>query len=73
MKSANFLKIIFILFKEKMLTVKAIIKSSKRSLEYIYFACLGVCLFVSNRRQNAINDRAQILCGTYHGPEKVYE
>ena len=35
----------------KWLTDKAIIKSSKRSLEYIYFACLGVCLFVSNRRQ----------------------
>ena len=27
---------------------------------YIYFACLFVCPFVSNKRQN---DRAQILCG----------
>ena len=27
-------------------------------------ACLGVCLFVSNKPQNGWTDRTQILCGT---------
>ena len=35
---------------------------------YMYFACLGVCRFVSNKRQNGIADRAQILCVTSHDP-----
>ena len=30
----------------------------------IYFACLSVCPFVSNKRQNDWIDRAKILCGT---------
>ena len=28
------------------------------------FVCYGVCLFVSNKRQNSWTDRAQIFCGT---------
>ena len=35
---------------------------------YMYFSCLGVCRFVSNKRQNGIADRAQILCVTSHDP-----
>ena len=31
---------------------------------YINLACLSVCLFVSNKRQNGWTDRAQIFCGT---------
>ena len=31
---------------------------------YRYFACLSVCPFVSNKRQNDWIDRAKILCGT---------
>ena len=36
-----------------------------RNLVYlnIYLACLFVCLFVSNKRQNGWTDRAQPLCG----------
>ena len=33
---------------------------------YIYFACLGVCLFVSNKRQNVWTNWVLILCGTSH-------
>ena len=38
----------------------------KSSLIYLYInsACLFVCLFVSNKRQNGWTDRAQIFCGT---------
>ena len=35
---------------------------------YMYFDSLGVCRFVSNKRQNGIADRAQILCVTSHDP-----
>ena len=35
---------------------------------YMYFSCLGVRRFVSNKRQNGIADRAQILCVTSHDP-----
>ena len=31
---------------------------------------VGVCLFVSNKRQNGWIDWAQILCGTSHGPKE---
>ena len=37
---------------------------------YIYFACLSVCPFVSNKRQNGGTDRAKILCGTSHDPRE---
>jgi len=43
---------------------------------YLYrnSACLSVCLFVSNKRQNGWTDRAQILSGTLHNPAgKIYE
>ena len=30
---------------------------------YILFLSMGVCLFVSNKRQNGWTDRIQILCG----------
>ena len=33
---------------------------------YINLACLSVCLFVSNKRQNRWTDRAQIFCRTSH-------
>ena len=36
----------------------------------IYFACLSICLFVSNKRQNSWTDRVQILYGT---SRKVHE
>ena len=34
------------------------------------FVCLGVCLFVSNKRQNGWTDRAQIFCGTSKDPRE---
>ena len=41
---------------------------------YINLACLsvcfGVCLFVSNKRQNGSTDRAQIFCGNSRYPKK---
>ena len=42
---------------------------------YIYFACLFVLMFVSNKRQNCWTERAQILCGTSRDPSpgKGYE
>ena len=33
-------------------------------------ACLFVCLFVSNKRQNGWTDRAQIFCGTSRDPRE---
>ena len=38
---------------------------------YIYFACLFICLFVFNKRQNGWTDRDQILCGTSRDPSEV--
>ena len=35
---------------------------------YLYITCLGVCFFVSNKRQNGLTDPAQIFCGTSHDP-----
>ena len=37
---------------------------------YINLACLSVCLFVSNKRQNGWTDRAQIFCGTSRDPRE---
>ena len=37
---------------------------------YIYFACLGVCLFVSNKHQYSRTDRAQIFCGASCDPRE---
>ena len=37
---------------------------------YINLACLFVCLFVSNKRQNGWTDRAQIFCGTSCDPRE---
>ena len=34
------------------------------------FVCFGVCLFVSNKRQNGWTDRAQIFCGTSRDPRE---
>ena len=31
---------------------------------------MGVCLFVSNKRQNGWTDRAQIFCGTSRDPRE---
>jgi len=42
--------------------------SRPKSLVYIYFACLSVSLFVSNKGQNDWTDRAQIFCGTSCDP-----
>jgi len=57
---------------EKMFTIER--KDGRKapeSLEYIYFACLGVCLFVSNKRHSKrLNRSGPIFCGT---PGKVYE
>ena len=40
---------------------------------WTYFACLSVCLFVSNKRQNDRTGLAQILWGTTHNHMgKVY-
>ena len=36
----------------------------------IYLACLSVCLFVSNKRQNGWTDRAQFFCGTSRDPRE---
>ena len=44
----------------------------KLALRCIYLACLSICLFVSNKRQNGGTDRAQILCGPHMTPGKVY-
>ena len=33
---------------------------------------MSVCLFVSNKRQNSLNNRAQILRGPHKTPGKVY-
>ena len=42
--------------------------------QYINLACLSVCLsvclFVSNKRQNGLTDRAQIFCGTSRDPRE---
>ena len=38
----------------------------------IFFACMSVCLFVSNKRQNGWTDRAPIFCGTSHGPREGF-
>ena len=37
---------------------------------YINLACLSVCLFVSNKRQNGWTDRAQFFCGTSRDPRE---
>ena len=37
---------------------------------YVNLACLFVCLFVSNKRQNDWTDRAQIFCGTSRDPRE---
>ena len=37
---------------------------------FINLACLSVCLFVSNKRQNGGTDRAQILCGAPRNPRE---
>ena len=42
----------------------------KALYQYIYFACLSVCLFVTDKRQNGETDWAQILCGTSHDPRE---
>ena len=34
------------------------------------FVCLSVCLFVSNKRQNGWNNRAQIFCGSSRDPRE---
>ena len=39
---------------------------------YINLACLSVCLFVSNKRQNGWTDRAHIFCGTSRDPRKGF-
>ena len=36
----------------------------------LFFVCLGVCPFVSNKRQNGSTDRAQTLSGTSHDPRE---
>ena len=36
----------------------------------VYFACLSVCPFVSNKRQNGWTDRALIFCGTSRDPRE---
>ena len=40
------------------------------SLVCIYFACLSVCPFVSNKRQNGWTDRVKICCGTSRDPKE---
>ena len=42
----------------------------RRFYLYINLAWVGVCLFVSNKRQNGWSDLAQILCGTSHDPRE---
>ena len=37
---------------------------------YTLHVCLGVCLFVFNKRQNAQTDRAQIFSQTSRGPRE---
>ena len=37
---------------------------------YINLACLGVCLFVSNKRQNGWTGEAQIFCGISRDPRE---
>ena len=37
---------------------------------YKNLACLGVCLFVSNKRQNGWTDRTPILCGASRDPRE---
>ena len=39
-------------------------------LLYINLACLSVCLFVSNKRQNGWTDRAQIFWGILRDPRE---
>ena len=39
---------------------------------FLYNACLSVYPFVSNKRQNGVTDRAQILCGTLHDPRERF-
>ena len=34
---------------------------------YTLRICLGICLFVSNKRQNGWKDWTQNLCGTWEG------
>jgi len=79
----NFLKF-FMLYKEKMLTDKATIKSWKRrmgskrpnSLVYLYTLlfflgiCLGVWPFVSDKRQNGCTGQDKIFCGTSQDPRE---
>ena len=38
---------------------------------YIILACLSVCLFVSNKRQNAWTDQVQIFPESHLASEKV--
>ena len=43
------------------------------SASHIYLSvCLGVWLFVSNKRLNDLTDRAQFFCGTSSDPREVY-
>ena len=41
-------------------------------LVYIYFSCLGVCLLVSNKRQNARTDWPKFCVGLHMSPGQVY-
>ena len=50
-------------------------KKGAKRLEFlvylnIYFVCLSVCPFVSNKRQTGGTDRAQILCRTSRKPRE---
>jgi len=65
----NFFCFCLILYKEKMLTDKATVKSWSRSLKsLVIYTLLGcrvfVRLFVSSKRQNGWTDRAQFFCRT---------
>ena len=46
--------------------------SNEPNVSYLYInlACLFVCPFVSNKRQNRWTDRAQILCGISRDPRE---
>jgi len=39
-----------------------------QSLVYIYFVSPSVCPFVSNKGQNSLTDRTNILCWASHEP-----
>ena len=56
---------------QKLETELSKLRYSQLYLLYIYFACLFVCLFVYDKRQNGRTDRARILCVTSHDPRKA--